>query len=76
VFCLPNIGQDSITLEDIRFREYLECHRWDVEQLGLLKGESVDGHATGEVAIAEVKASVTGRRPVEHIVCTVMLNGH
>lgn len=43
-----------------------------MEQLGLLKGESVDGHAAEEVAIAEVKASVTGRRPVEHIVCTVM----
>lgn len=41
VFCLPHIGQDTITFEDIRFREYLDSHGWDVRQLGLLKGEEV-----------------------------------
>jgi MFS family permease len=42
IFCLPNIGQDTIELEDIRFREYLQANGYDVRQLGLLKGESLD----------------------------------
>jgi MFS family permease len=42
VFFLPDIGQDTITKEDLRFREYLESKGWDVRQLGLLKGESVE----------------------------------
>lgn len=46
LFCLPHIGQDTIAQEDIRFREYLESHGWDVNQLGLLKGESVESHSS------------------------------
>jgi len=38
---LPHIGQDTITTEDIKFREYLDRQGWDTNQLGLLKGESV-----------------------------------
>lgn len=34
-FCLPNVGQDTIHYEDIRFREYLESKGWDTTQLGL-----------------------------------------
>ncbi|KAH8816093.1 MFS phospholipid transporter-like protein Git1 [Xylogone sp. PMI_703] len=41
-FCLPHVGQDTITVEDIRFREYLESHGWDTRQLGLKKGESLE----------------------------------
>ncbi|KAI3324263.1 MFS general substrate transporter [Xylariaceae sp. AK1471] len=41
-FCLPHIGQDTITLEDEKFREYLTANGWDVRQLGLKVGESVD----------------------------------
>ncbi|KAI0459122.1 putative MFS phospholipid transporter [Xylaria acuta] len=41
-FCLPNVGQDTITFEDERFREYLTAHGWDVRQLGLKAGESID----------------------------------
>ncbi|CAJ2505246.1 Uu.00g126400.m01.CDS01 [Anthostomella pinea] len=41
-FCLPNIDQDTITLEDERFRKYLTSKGWDVRQLGLNKGESLD----------------------------------
>jgi hypothetical protein len=40
VFCLPHIGQDTITVEDLKFREYLESRGWDTRQLGLLKSES------------------------------------
>jgi len=39
--CLPHVGQDTITTEDIKFREYLEAEGWDTNQLGLLKGERV-----------------------------------
>ncbi|KAI0199856.1 MFS general substrate transporter [Astrocystis sublimbata] len=41
-FLLPNVGQDTITLEDEKFRDYLTAHGWDVRQLGLKVGESVD----------------------------------
>ncbi|KAI6714219.1 hypothetical protein JHW43_003256 [Diplocarpon mali] len=47
VFCLPHIGQDTITKEDLKFREYLSNKGWDVNQLGLLKGESVESRAAG-----------------------------
>ncbi|MCJ1463858.1 hypothetical protein MMC07_002467 [Pseudocyphellaria aurata] len=35
IFFLPHIGQDTITLEDINFREYLESHGWDTTQMGI-----------------------------------------
>lgn len=33
-FCLPHIGQDTITAEDQRFRSYLVEHGYDVGALG------------------------------------------
>lgn len=54
LFCLPHIGQDTITLEDVRFRAYLEKHGYDTRQLGLRKGESLDHIET--VAGGETKA--------------------
>jgi hypothetical protein len=33
-FCLPYIGQDTITEEDFKFREYLSAQGWDIGQLG------------------------------------------
>jgi hypothetical protein len=33
-FCLPYIGQDTITEEDLKFREYLSVQGWDIGQLG------------------------------------------
>jgi MFS family permease len=33
-FLLPHIGQDTITEEDVRFREYLTEQGWDIGQLG------------------------------------------
>ncbi|RFU29933.1 hypothetical protein B7463_g6400, partial [Scytalidium lignicola] len=41
-FCLPHVGQDTITTEDIKFREYLESNGYDTRQLGLKKGESLE----------------------------------
>lgn len=35
VIFLPHIGQDTITLEDARFRVYLDGQGWDTTQLGI-----------------------------------------
>ena len=34
LFFLPNITQDTITEEDIKFRAYLEANGWDTRQMG------------------------------------------
>ncbi|KAM4067056.1 major facilitator superfamily protein [Hirsutella rhossiliensis] len=39
-FFIPNIGQDTITHEDARFRQYLESQGWDTNMLGLARDES------------------------------------
>lgn len=39
-FFFPNVGQDTISEEDRKFREYLEREGWDVSQLGLEKAET------------------------------------
>ena len=31
---LPQIGQDTITSEDMKFRQYLEANGWDTKQMG------------------------------------------
>lgn len=31
---LPEIGQDTITTEDVKFRAYLEEKGWDTRQMG------------------------------------------
>ncbi|EHA49017.1 hypothetical protein MCOR27_009562 [Pyricularia oryzae] len=47
IFCLPHIGQDTITLEDKRFREFLEANGYDTRQMGLNKGESLEDSEAG-----------------------------
>jgi len=42
LFCLPAVGQDTIQLEDARFREFLEANGWDTRQLGLKPGASLE----------------------------------
>ena len=44
-FLLPEIGQDTIDKEDAAFREYLAANGYDVTQLGLLTGVSVESDA-------------------------------
>jgi MFS family permease len=34
-FFIPNVGQDTITFEDLQFREYLEGKGWDTSKLGI-----------------------------------------
>ncbi|KAI3400344.1 hypothetical protein diail_3361 [Diaporthe ilicicola] len=61
VFCLPHIGQDTIQIEDERYRAYLEANGYDTRQLGMKKGdvfestdavEAVDETAEGEKTVA------------------------
>ena len=33
-FLLPEIGQDTIRTEDVKFREYLESRGWDTRKMG------------------------------------------
>ncbi|KAL2069597.1 hypothetical protein VTL71DRAFT_14276 [Oculimacula yallundae] len=57
-FFLPNVGQDTIALEDLKFREYLTSNGWDVNQLGLLKGESVESRAGAVEAVTDQEKDV------------------
>jgi MFS family permease len=57
LFCLPHIGQDTIKKEDIDFRHYLETQGWDVRQLGLFQGETVESRATAPATLAETEAA-------------------
>lgn len=52
-FCLPNIGQDTITVEDERFRAYLEQNGYDTRQLGLKKGESLKSQGEATASMVE-----------------------
>lgn len=59
LFGLPHIGQDTIALEDERFRAYLEEHGYDTSQMGLRKEgsvESVDVEGQGNVVVKEEEA--------------------
>lgn len=52
-FFIPNIGQDTITNEDIRFREFLQSKGWDIAQLGLGKLDSEVGAVAEEEHVPE-----------------------
>ena len=56
VVFLPHIGQDTITLEDLKFREYLETHGWDTRQMGVkkLQAESIAGPDGGGKKVVTV----------------------
>lgn len=36
-FFIPNVGQDTITHEDLKFREYLEAQGWDTSKMGVFR---------------------------------------
>ncbi|KAF3917136.1 hypothetical protein ABW20_dc0108134 [Dactylellina cionopaga] len=57
-FCLPNVGQDTITEEDVVFREYLSANGFDISQMGVkeLRGEKPDdANSADGVAISSLK---------------------
>lgn len=54
-FCLPHIGQDTITEEDQKFRVYLEEKGWDTSKMGskeyqMGSSDSVDTRLEGAEA--------------------------
>ncbi|QPG93500.1 hypothetical protein C2857_000208 [Epichloe festucae Fl1] len=51
-FFVPNIGQDTIADEDLRFRDYLESQGWDTTQLGTATAAAADDDASVEKARA------------------------
>ncbi|KAL0938546.1 major facilitator superfamily transporter [Colletotrichum truncatum] len=63
IFCLPHIGQDTIAIEDARFRAFLEENGYDTRQLGLKKGEDLDSADRGEVPADNI-AVPKGEKPV------------
>ncbi|KAL8664834.1 MAG: hypothetical protein Q9202_002696 [Teloschistes flavicans] len=60
-FMLPHIGQDTITTEDIKFREYLESHGWDTRQMG---SKEFQMRSDSSVNVAESDKAV---EPVEKV---------
>ena len=58
-FLLPNIGQDTITSEDLKFRAYLESHGWDTRQMGTKEYQNR--------SLSSVDATM-GEKPVEPVV--------
>lgn len=62
LFCLPHIGQDTIQLEDERYRAYLEENGYDTRQLGMKRGEvfeSTDAVTPGEGLTETAKGEKT-----------------
>lgn len=59
IFCLPHIGQDTITTEDIKFRAFLESEGWDTSQLGLDRGER--GETGG--GLQEIEVEIETEKP-------------
>ncbi|KAF1953075.1 glycerophosphodiester transporter [Byssothecium circinans] len=49
VLLLPHIGQDTIDMEDVTFREYLTSHGYDTSKMGL--GSLRDGGSEVDVAV-------------------------
>jgi len=41
LFLLPDLTQDSIETEDMRFRQYLQEHGYDTTKMGLQSSESL-----------------------------------
>jgi MFS family permease len=64
IFCLPHIGQDTITKEDIRFRAYLESRGWDTRQMGLQKGEALSERS---LELGEEKVVLAETSPSEKV---------
>ncbi|KAK7721914.1 glycerophosphoinositol permease [Botryosphaeria dothidea] len=57
-FFLPDVGQDTIDEEDVRFREYLSANGFDTALMGLKSaGERVGDESGSEVAAEPVKGA-------------------
>ncbi|KAK2008066.1 major facilitator superfamily transporter [Colletotrichum eremochloae] len=65
IFCLPHIGQDTIAIEDARYRAYLEANGYDTRQLGLKKGESMESTETAAVPVEGLDETAKGGKTVD-----------
>lgn len=52
-FLLPHIGQDTITEEDVKFKEYLESNGWDTRQMGTEEYRLMHGSVPGDQVVKE-----------------------
>jgi len=66
LFLIPNIGQDTITVEDARFRMFLEENGYDTRQLGLRKGAVLELEEVNAAA-APVTATMGSEKGREQV---------
>lgn len=53
LFCIPHVGQDTIAIEDQKFREYLQEHGWDTAQLGVKQPGVEEGAVVNDKAVEQ-----------------------
>ncbi|KAL6365889.1 hypothetical protein LRP88_00471 [Fusarium phalaenopsidis] len=53
LFCIPHVGQDTIAIEDQKFREYLQEHGWDTAQLGVKQPGVEEGTVVNDKAVEQ-----------------------
>ncbi|RTE82418.1 hypothetical protein BHE90_003070 [Fusarium euwallaceae] len=53
LFCIPHVGQDTIAIEDRKFREYLQEHGWDTAQLGVKQPGVEEGAVVNDKAVEQ-----------------------
>ncbi|UPK95683.1 hypothetical protein LCI18_006618 [Fusarium solani-melongenae] len=53
LICIPHVGQDTIAIEDQKFREYLQEHGWDTAQLGVKQPGVEEGAVVNDKAVEQ-----------------------
>lgn len=61
IFCLPEISQDTIQIEDARYRAYLEANGYDTRQLGMKRGDVFDS-TDAEVPVEGLDETAKGEK--------------
>lgn len=51
LICIPHVGQDTIAIEDQKFRDYLQEHGWDTAQLGVKQPGVEEGAVVNDKAV-------------------------
>ncbi|EPS42795.1 hypothetical protein H072_3152 [Dactylellina haptotyla CBS 200.50] len=65
-FCLPHVGQDTITEEDLAFRNYLTANGYDTSTMGVkeLRGERLDDANSADGVVG---SSIKGEEKFENV---------
>ncbi|KAJ0104324.1 mfs phospholipid transporter git1 [Diaporthe amygdali] len=61
LFCLPHISQDTIQIEDARYRAYLEANGYDTSQLGMKKGDILES-TPADTSVEEPAETAKGEK--------------